>query len=270
MFNTKIAVAIAEVAGQAMLKHFGDGFNNRYLLKDDRTPVTDTELAINAMVRDRIRENYPDFSVNAEEGSALIEGARYTVMVDDVDGTFCFTTGSPTSAFSFALVDGKMPEYGLIYDPFMKRMYRAKKGEGAFCNGARIRVSKQKEITDAKLCMMHWRGSQWHVDRMIRRVEKMGGNWTNPVSASYYCGLVAMGLLDGVVFPASHPRETAAAKVIIEEAGGIVTDFDGQPHADLSGPPIRGMIAANPVLHKKLVAIAKDVNRPRKKKQVTA
>jgi myo-inositol-1(or 4)-monophosphatase len=242
-----------------MRKYFGNGTRVASRLKDDRTHVTQADLEVNAMIIKRVRARFPNISIYGEEESSRIENAELQLLVDPVDGTFPYAHGCPISAFCMALCFRRTPIQAVIYDPFCNRMYSAAKGHGAYLNGNAMRVSEQPNIAGSELVMLWWAGSQWNVDRMERVVTASGGKWINPVSIAYFVGLVAAGQFDGTIFPGTTPLETAAAKVIIEEAGGIVTDMFGEEQ-DLSGPAIRGHIAANPLLHEKLVALAKEVN----------
>jgi len=141
------AMGLAKEAGKIMRDNFKFGMKKEW--KEDNTPVTKTDLVINALALERIKKAYPDHGVIAEEGSDFREGDEFVWVCDPVDGTIPFCHGVPTSVFSLALTHKGETIMGVVYDPFGDRMYIAEKGKGAFLNGTKIRVSTHSVFENA-------------------------------------------------------------------------------------------------------------------------
>jgi fructose-1,6-bisphosphatase/inositol monophosphatase family enzyme len=135
----EFAKGLAKQAGQIMLDYF-DG-DQQVEIKADNSPVTIADKTINDLVINEIAKAYPDHGVVGEEASTDKQDQEYVWFCDPVDGTKAFTWGLPTAMFSLALVTKGRPVMGVAYDPFLKRMFTAVKGQGAFCNGEKISVS---------------------------------------------------------------------------------------------------------------------------------
>ena len=139
-----IALAIAQKAGAIMRKNFSANMKKEW--KDERSPVTEADLAINDLVLREIKKQYPDHSILAEEASDRDESHEYVWICDPVDGTHNFSHGLPTATFALALLHDKKPILGVILDPFEDRTYWAERGKGAFLNGNPIHVSNSPTV----------------------------------------------------------------------------------------------------------------------------
>ena len=113
-------------------------------IKKDGSPVTKTDLAINKLVIDRVKKYFPSHGVLGEEQSNYVEKADYVWVCDPVDGTIPFSRGMPTCMFSLGLTFKGKPILGVGYDPFIDRLIFAELGKGAFLNGKKIHVSRNK------------------------------------------------------------------------------------------------------------------------------
>src|SRR3989344_1526811 len=140
----EFAKKLAKEAEEIALKYFG--FEVESTWKEDNTPLVKADTEINDLVIKRINESYPEHSIYAEEKSDRKENSKYIWVCDPIDGTMAFSCGLPMFVFSIALVDRSngQPILGLINDPMMKNMYWAYKGGGAYRNGNKIFVSKNK------------------------------------------------------------------------------------------------------------------------------
>src|SRR3989344_1795821 len=143
MAELEFAKGIAREAGALMRQNFTLGMKKEW--KDDDTPLTKTDLAINQLVLEAVQKKYPEHSYIGEEGNNIKE-SEYTWVCDPVDGTIPFSHGYPTFAFSLALTKNGESILGVIYDPIMDRLVHAEKGRGAFLNGKRIAVRKESKI----------------------------------------------------------------------------------------------------------------------------
>jgi fructose-1,6-bisphosphatase/inositol monophosphatase family enzyme len=247
--------AIAEDAGEIMLRHFN--LKRDWTLKDDSTPLTVADTLINTMVLARFLERFPHINVLAEEGNREVDDAEYTVLCDPIDGTSCFALGIPTSAFCLSVLKDDDPIAGVIHDPFQRRTWIAHKGQGAFLNGDRIHVSDHREIKSSNIMLVKWHDCGFYLQETEAELMQRGAKVQNGTSLAYWGGLIASGTVEASIFPGTGGLETAAMQIVIEEAGGRVTDLFGKPiFYRSSGYKLhRGALASNGLIHEDLVAL---------------
>lgn len=252
----EFAKALALEAGAIMRVYFGFDLSREW--KSDQTPVTKADVEINSLVIMRIKENYPGDGAYGEEESFETNSNRLWVC-DPVDGTMPYSHGLQISTFSLALVIDGTPVVGVIYDPFMHRLFYAQKGEGTFCNGKPLHVSKQS-IKNALVDVEGFpaKGTKAvtrHDITICQSIEAAGANTTHLWSAIIVFALVAAGQYTAALFNLSNIHDVAAAKVIVEEAGGKVTDLFGNEQR--YDRPIKGFIASNGVIHDQLLGVVR-------------
>ncbi len=246
-----LAISLAKEAGSIMRRSQSSGMNTR--LKADKTVVTDADIEINRRVISSVKRTFPDHDVLAEEESDLSRNSNKIWVCDPIDGTLPFTLGLRVSVFSLALVIDGMPVLGVVYDPFSDRLFSAVKGEGAFLNGKPIRVSKASEIAGAVIGISIFKNGIVDLAKVPGELVASGANMLNLGSTTAMGAMVAAGTLDANIFPGSKSHDTAALKVIVEEAGGRVTDiFGNEQRYDRD---IRGSVTSNGLLHDKLIEI---------------
>jgi myo-inositol-1(or 4)-monophosphatase len=255
MTYKQLAIKIAKESGRIMRNNFKLGMQRNW--KKDGSPVTATDLKINSLVIQQIKKYFPEHSIIAEEGSAL-KKSDYVWVCDPLDGTIPFSHGIPTSAFSLALVFKGQPILGVVYDPFMDRLFSAEKGKGAFLNNKRIHVSKIKKLNDKRTAidMCYWKTARYNISKIAEHLIMKIGVINISGSGIIYSGmLLAAGELSVVFFPHYTPHDVATIKIIVEEAGGKATDlFGNQQRYDRK---TKGLLATNGYLHKELLKIVK-------------
>lgn len=216
--------------------------------KGNGTPVTATDLKINRMVIEQVKKHFPGHDVLGEEQSHRPNKGKYLWVCDPLDGTIPFSHGLPTCVFSLALVyDGK-PIVGVIYDPFMDRLVYAEKGKGAFLNGKKTKVNKRG---------MHLSALNWESNRSVAALKKKFKTCFpfSLFSVIYGGMLVATGELVASLYTWDYAHDVASLKIIVEEAGGKVTDRNGnQQRYD---GKINGALISNGVVHKDLLKFSK-------------
>lgn len=249
----RFAITLAEQAGEIIRKHFTLGMKKEW--KADNTPLTETDLVINQLVIDLVKQRFPSHSILSEEGNDFKEGDDFVWVCDPLDGTIPFSHGIPVCAFSLALVYKGESIFGVVYDPFMRRMFIAEKGKGAFVNGKKISVSSRDIFQHSLFSVVHWNGAPFDFSRLAMTLKNKGARISN-ISIAYMGALVAAGEFVGTIFPGDQPNDTAALKVLIEEAGGKVTDIFGNEQR--YDRPIKGHIASNGILHEKLLALVRE------------
>ena len=256
----QFAEDIARRAGKVMLEYFKIGMERT--LKEDNSPVTEADLKINAMLIQEVTARFPEHSVLSEEGSNLLEKSQYTWVCDPIDGTRMFSHAFPVSTFSLSLVKDGEVLLAVIYDPFCDRLFSAEKGKGTHINGIRSNVSESKtfvrHIVD---CESSNRG-KYDIKPLLDYFYETDAVLIKINSLIYVSSMVAAGQVVATVFPFTTTHDAAAIKIIVEEAGGKVTDMQGNEQR--YDEPINGLLVSNGVLHDELVELAKKYVTERK------
>lgn len=251
----EFAKALADEAGLIMLKHFKVGVANQPKEHEGNTPVTIADTAINSMVIEAIRNQYPTHTVIGEEESSRKDNAEYTWVCDPIDGTIPYVMGVPTNVFSIAMVDADgHPVVAVVFDPYMNRKYWATKGGGAFMNGQAIHVNTQANLSHAYVGMS---GSRSKIIKPIEFKSTLTAACYRPVilnCAIYEAMLVGCGQMAASIYIGSGAHDVATSKLIVEEAGGTVTSVFGKEQR--YDQPVEGVIISNGTLHSTLVELA--------------
>jgi len=247
------AISIAKEAGALMRKNFK--MDRKIEFKDDNTEITETDLAINDLVLKKIREHYPEHNLLAEEESDMQRKTDFVWVCDPIDGTLAFARGIPTSTFSLALTRNGESILGVVYDPFMDRLYYAEKGKGAYLNDKKINVSKQNKLSESMITLISWKNAPFRVEGLYPKLIKQGVHILDFGSAVYDGCLVASGKFEALIFPQKKPHDSVALKIIIEEAGGKVTSLFGKDQK--YNGEISGLLASNGLIHEELVSLIK-------------
>ncbi len=219
--------------------------------KEDFTPITEADTQINKMVIERVKAEYPDFGILGEEESYKPERDLVWV-VDPVDGTVPFAIGVPLSTFSIALVDRSdgQPLVGVIYDPFLDELFYASKGGGCYLNGKRLKTSQATDFKQEYFAIS--------VSRMelINHLREERAHLVYIASGCYFGARVAAGQFLATVHNRDKSWDVAAKALLVAEAGGIVTNYDGEPiRCDENAEGI--ICAANKTIHAKLMKLIK-------------
>jgi myo-inositol-1(or 4)-monophosphatase len=231
-----VATAIEAVleAGAIHQEHFGRDV--RVAKKGAINLVTEVDLAAERRVRALIEERWPGHAILAEESDdpALRgENRGFCWVLDPLDGTTNFAHGVPLFCVSLGLeLDGEAV-FGAVYDAIRRELYTAERGLGAFLNGEPIHVSEADDLIDALLCTGFPYDVHTRIDELVslfaaflgraRSVRRLG-------SAALDLCYLAAGRLDGFWEATLHPWDTCAGALLVEEAGGQVSRFDGRPY----------------------------------------
>ena len=251
------AIKIANYSGNIIKEYFFDKDKN-IEYKSDRTPVTYVDKKINEYLIEEVNKKYPNHSVDGEEQKDL-KNSEYVWVCDPLDGTSMYTRHIPVSVFSLALVIGGVPYVGVVYDPFLDEMYTAIKGKGAYCNNKKIHVN-DKNIGELgcsiDYCM--WDKAKYDTLELIK-ILRDRVKTCQIGSTAHASMLVARGALSAEIFPGTEHGhcDIAASKLIVEEAGGKVTDFYGFDQQ--YDREINGAILSNGIVHNQLIKTIKDI-----------
>lgn len=241
---------LAREAGKTMLEWFAKGATKEW--KRDTTPVTEADYAINRMVIERIAASFPADNVLGEEESAHNGGLR-TWVCDPIDGTVPFAHGLPISTFAIALVIDGTPVLGVVYDPFLDRLFYAVAGHGAFMNTTPLHVSSgtlKNSVVDVTGFSLKGNMTGRNPN-FISDLHDHGCIVTTVWSYVLTSMLVANGQYMASLCASPHPHDGAASKIIVEEAGGKVTDLHGNEQR--YDRPIKGVLASNGVTHNEII-----------------
>ncbi len=245
--------AIAREAGALLMQHFHQGLKIEY--KGDADLVTAADRASEALIRDRVSKQFPSHDVMGEEQGLKDRGSEYRWYVDPLDGTTNFAHGYPVFAVSIALERRSRDEEariaGVVYDPTRDELFTAEKGSGAQLNGKSIHVSKAAQLKECLLATgfpSHKRHKNPNIFFYHQITLKTHGVRRAGSAALDLCN-VACGRFDGFWEFNLNPWDTAAGVLLVEEAGGRVTRFDGSPF-ELNS---RETLASNGLVHDALL-----------------
>jgi myo-inositol-1(or 4)-monophosphatase len=250
----EFAIELARAAGD-VLKHYMDR-EKQIELKGRANLVTAADKESEALVIRRIRERYPTHAILAEESgvSGGGAGAAGKWVIDPLDGTTNFAHQYPFFCVSIGFEQAGEILCGAIYDPWRDEMFSGARGLGSFVNGQRLQVSDIDNLDSALIMTgfsygvrqkMKTAMSQFEAFLFESQAVRRGG------SAALDLCYVALGRCDGFWEMDLHPWDTAAGLVILEEAGGRVTDFSGGPFS-IYGKQI---LASNAKIHDEMMAV---------------
>jgi len=250
-----LATAVESVirAGDVQMAFFGGDLH--ISKKGAIDLVTEIDLRVEREFRARIAERFPDHVVLGEEFSSasdLTAIPDYCWVFDPVDGTTNYAHGLPIFCSSLALEIRGVPSVAAVYDPSRKELFTAERGHGAWLNGAPLHVSRAAAMIDSLLCTGFPYSVQTKGETLVRvfaeflkvsrAVRRLG-------SAAIDLCYVAAGRFDGFWEHALHPWDVAGGALIVEEAGGRVTDLRGGPFSSREG----SVIATNGLIHDAMV-----------------
>jgi myo-inositol-1(or 4)-monophosphatase len=248
------AIDAVRRAGEIQMSRFGSSL--RIDRKGTIDLVSEVDLAVEAAVRTLIAERFPDHQVLAEEEGLGKDGGRaaaeFCWVFDPLDGTTNFVHGLPIFCSSLALERDGVALVGAVLDPTRGELFTATRGGGAFLNGSPIRVSSAGDLIDAMLCT----GFPYDVHEQVQEIVGLFGRFVGRARAVRRLGsaaidlcYVAAGRLDGFWERGLHPWDIAAGALIVQEAGGMVTGYDGSSFTSRGGE----VIASNGRLHAAMV-----------------
>ncbi len=240
-------------AGAAEIVRF---FNKEFTISNKEgvnNLVTEADHAAEKAILDVIRKNFPEHHILSEETGEIVQDSQYKWLIDPIDGTVNFAHGIPLNCVSIGIEkDGDML-LAAVFNPHMNEFYFAEKGKGATLNDKPIKVSEESRVI--KACLVTGfpytyinipNGPLEIFDRFIRKgvpVRRLG-------SAAIDLCWVAAGRFDGFYEHKLEPWDSAAGYLIVEEAGGKVTDFEGNRFS----PYQHRLLATNGKIHEEMLA----------------
>ncbi len=249
----KKVIQIAQEAGAIVREGFGQNFLIE--TKGSLTNlVTEYDKKSEKEIINFIRKEFPSHSVLAEESGNHKSGSEYLWVIDPLDGTTNFAHGLPIFSVSIGVQKNGETICGVVYDVMRDALYSAELGSGAFCNGRKLSVSQNSDIRKSVLVT----GFPYNISenpdhafehfiaflKNARAVRRLGS------AAIDFC-YTAEGVFDGFWEVFLHPWDMCAGKILVEEAGGIVTDFNGNEINIFS----KQILATNRFIHNEMISI---------------
>ena len=244
----------ATKAGAAELKHF---FNGKFTISNKEginNLVTQADFAADRAIRKVIKAAFPDHGIVSEEDVEVISDSDYKWIIDPIDGTVNFANGIPICCVSIGLEYKNEMFMGAVFNPLMNEFFFAEKGKGATLNDEKISISESAHLVTSCLVtgfpynyLDQENGPLQVFEKFIRKgipVRRLG-------SAAIDLCWVAAGRFDGFYEHQLYPWDSAAGFLIVEEAGGKVTNLKGDKYS----PYQFGIIASNGLIHDDLVEV---------------
>ncbi len=254
----KIAVDAVREAGKTLMKKFN---NVRVLKYKDRQDIlTDADLRAERIIINKIKANFPDHNIISEEAGSMDLKSEYTWIIDPLDGTKHYIRKMPIFCVSIALQKNEEIIVGVIFVPATNSLFYAEKGKGAFLNGRKIHVSQVKNLADAfiyaelpncKLSKKSFNKYHQRLGEFLKKTYRVRAWGSGPLGFCY----VALGGFDSYVLlnDGTKLTDAAAGVLIVKEAGGRVTDINGNEFTRKTTNPV----ASNGKIHNQIIKILK-------------
>ncbi|MFI5236503.1 MAG: inositol monophosphatase family protein [Ignavibacteriales bacterium] len=250
-------IEISKEAGELIRNDFGKTHSIEFKT-NELNLVTETDKASEKLITDFIRKKFPSHGILAEEGSDVNKTAEYLWVIDPLDGTTNFAHGLPIFSVSIGLMKNGETIAGVINDVNRNIIYSAEKNNGSFANGIKINVSTNSNLAHSLLVTGFPYNVKENPDKAFERfieflksaraIRRLGS------AAIDFC-YVASGVFDGFWEVSLHPWDICAGKLLVEEAGGFVTDFDGKKIDIYS----KRILCSNKLVHQKMIDVMKNI-----------
>jgi len=250
-----VAIEAAKEAGKFLKMNLGK-VKNIERKREEINLVTEIDKGSEKKIIEFIKSKFPNHGILAEESGETSKTSEYKWIIDPLDGTTNYTHSFPVFCVSIALEYKGEVIIGVVYDPNLDELFYAEKGKGAFLNGKKISVSKTDKLIKSMLATGFPYNVKENPDNCVEHfvnflmeaqaIRRLG-------SAALDLVYVACGRLDGFWEVDLNPWDVAAGKIIIEEAGGMITDFYGNKYSIYT----KGVVASNGLIHQQMLEIIK-------------
>ena len=240
-------------ASRSLIRDFGEIENLQVSTKGPGDFVTSADKRTEKILIDELQKAHPEYGIIAEEAGIINKSnTEKRWIIDPIDGTMNFLNGVPQFAISIGYEDKGEITCGLIFNPITNEMFIAEKGNGAYLNNSRIRVSNKKKVKDALLVTGGPKGNSKIKDIIFSEYIKVSKNVSNVRkfgSAALDMAYVACGRFDGYWQRELNYWDIAAGIIILKEAGGFINFFE----EDVNNPLKKNIIASNSSIHGELL-----------------
>jgi myo-inositol-1(or 4)-monophosphatase len=239
-------------ASRSLIRDFGEIENLQVSSKGPGDFVTSADKRTEKILIEELQKAYPDYGIITEETGIINKSnTKNRWIIDPIDGTFNFMNGIPQFAISVGYEEENEIKCGVIFNPILNEMFCAEKGNGAYLNNTRIRVSNQKKISDTLVVTGGPKGSSKIKDKIFMEYINVSKNVANVRkfgSAALDMAYVACGRFDGYWQRELNYWDIAAGIIILKEAGGFVDFFEEDDRMPLK----KNILATNSKIHEKL------------------
>ncbi len=254
----EVAREAAHLAGAVLREHFGRLSSSMISEKSKNDYVTDVDKKSEAIIKNHIQVNCKDHDILAEESSRETRTSPFLWIIDPLDGTLNYIHGLPVFAVSIALeIEGELA-VGLIYEPLRDALYSAVKGHGAFKDGKRINVAPSQTLKTSLVATGFPYRIKDFIDTYLEAFRELFLRATGIRRCGSACldlAYTAEGIFGGFFECSLSPWDVAAGALLVKEAGGVVTDFNGNGHFLKSG----NVIAGAKDVHHEILEIVQEV-----------
>ena len=244
-------------ASKTLIRDFGEIENLQVSLKGPGDFVTNCDKKVEKILIDELLKARPSYSILSEEIGEINNDDSFKWIIDPIDGTSNFLHGVPHFAISVGLEHNKEIICGIIYDPIKDEMFTAEKGNGSYLNNQRMRVSSRSKLED---CMIFTGGPKREAknrELALKEYYKFSIKLLTPIrklgSASLDMAYVAAGRCDGFLQRNLNYWDIAAGIILVKEAGGFVTDFNGENEYIQN----KTILATNAKINKEMIEVLK-------------
>jgi len=255
--NINVMVKSCRKASKTLIRDFGEIENLQVSLKGPGDFVTNCDKKVEKILIDELLKARPSYSILSEEIGEINNDDSFKWIIDPIDGTSNFFHGVPHFAISIGLEHNKEIICGIIYDPIKDEMFTAEKGNGSYLNNQRMRVSSRSKLED---CMIFTGGPKREAknrELALKEYYKFSIKVLTPIrklgSASLDMAYVAAGRCDGFLQRNLNYWDVAAGIILVKEAGGFVTDFNGENEYIQN----KTILATNAKINKEMIEILK-------------
>ena len=239
-------------ASRSLIRDFGEIENLQVLEKGPGDFVTSADKRTEKILIDELQKAHPEYGIITEETGIINKSnTKYRWIIDPIDGTSNFLNGIPQFAISIGFEEDGEIKCGVIFNPILNEMFCAEKGNGAYLNNSRIRVSNKKKIKDSLIVTGGPKGASKIKDKIFSEYINVSSNVSNVRkfgSAALDMAYVACGRFDGYWQRELNYWDVAAGIIILKEAGGFVDYFE----EDAKLPLKKNILATNANIHEEL------------------
>ena len=250
----KVIIKVVRKTGKELLKKFQNFDRAKIEIKSHHEILTQADLKSEKMIISEIKKKFPDHQILSEESGDNEKKSDYLWIIDPIDGSTNFSIHNPLWAISIGLSYKGKIILGVVYAPFLDEIFVAEKGKGAYLNGKKIKVS---DIKTGKVINAYCHGNrEKDIKRALKyyQAQKLKQLDCRQLgSASIELAYVAVGRIESIVIPGAHSWDVAAGILLVREAGGRVTDFEGKDWTLSS----YDMVASNNKVHEGILKVLK-------------
>ena len=247
-------------ASRSLIRDFGEIENLQVSTKGPGDFVSSADKRTEKILIEELQKAHPDYGIVTEETGVINKtNVKNRWIIDPIDGTMNFLNGIPQFAISIGYEENGEIKCGVIFNPILNEMFIAEKGNGAFLNNSRIRVSKKKKIKDALLVTGGPKGSSKIKDKIFSEYINVSKNVSNVRkfgSAALDMAYVACGRFDGYWQRELNYWDIAAGIILIKEAGGFINFFEEDENLPLK----KNILATNSNIHEDLMDLLNKKN----------